>query len=709
VRLRGLLALLALAAACAVEEPAELESVAGRTEALGEPTDGFPSWEERAVLVWTNRARADPATDLAACVSGSPRCAEAACYSPVGPLAWNHELARLARFHSDNLARAGCSLQHDSPCTLRTDVATLYTPGSCNGAPACACTDAASCGAARTIIWDRFARFGFSGGGRAENIATGSDPVTTFYRWLHENDTSSACGYRGTNGHRYSILNGSYRAIGIGKTTAGNIYTQDFHSTGSPTGIVAGVHYPRTGASLEFRANWASTAAPMQAQVNVDGTCTPMTLERGAGTNGTYLASLSGLSTACHRYFFQFRTASGDVFYPTTGSLTINCPTEYDATRPAVCGGCTPSCGARECGDDGCGGSCGACGAGETCNASGACVASCMPSCSGRACGDDGCGGSCGTCASGFTCNASGACVCPSGRTDCGGTCVNTSTNRNHCGGCGMACGPTETCTAGACVCTPSCTGRECGDDGCGGSCGACGAGRACGAGGTCVCTGGLTDCGGSCVDVRTDPTNCGACGTACGASEVCVASVCIAGGVDAGCAPACDGRECGDDTCGGSCGACGSGELCGAGGACVCSDSATDCGGACVDTRIDSSHCGACGAACAGGEVCVAGACEASGEPDAGVATEDGGASSGTDSGASARDGGTSAGGADDLVVRGACSCTAPGAPGPEPGPWGALACAGALLGAFARRRRAPAVGGLRGRRSSSGRRRAG
>jgi hypothetical protein len=41
--------------------------------------------------------------------------------------------------------------------------------------------------------------------------------------------------------------------------------------------------------------------------------------------------------------------------------------------------------------------------------------------------------------------------------------------------------------------CTPNCTGRTCGGNGCGGSCGTCGSGRTC-ENGTCVCRG--TDCG---------------------------------------------------------------------------------------------------------------------------------------------------------------------------------------------------------------------
>ena len=40
--------------------------------------DGFPSWEERTVLVWTNRARSDPVADLKDCTV----CADKDCYKP---------------------------------------------------------------------------------------------------------------------------------------------------------------------------------------------------------------------------------------------------------------------------------------------------------------------------------------------------------------------------------------------------------------------------------------------------------------------------------------------------------------------------------------------------------------------------------------------------------------------------------------------------
>jgi hypothetical protein len=73
------------------------------------------------------------------------------------------------------------------------------------------------------------------------------------------------------------------------------------------------------------------------------------------------------------------------------------------------------------------------------------------------------------------------------------------------------------------CSCTPSCSGKQCGSDGCGGTCGTCAAGQTCSASGQC------------------------------GAS----------------CTPSCSGKQCGSDGCGGTCGTCAAGQTCSASGQC--------------------------------------------------------------------------------------------------------------------------------------------
>lgn len=304
--------------------------------AAGEPVDGFPSWSERVVHVWVNRARADPQADLAGC----PNCGEAACYEPTGPLGHDHNLTRAARFHSANLALSGSGLQHDSPCTLVADIATQYTPGPCDGNPACACEGGnATCGAGGCTEWSqRVAMFGTGPAG--ENAAAGyTDPVDTFYLWLWEPSASTSCGFSLQNGHRYNILtaNGS---LGVGNHEAW--WTQDFGGGGPDGKIIAGAHYPATG-TVSFYANWFDGAAPATAAVNIDGTCHTMTLERGVDpANATY-AFADHQVAGCQRYLFVFEDAGGTIHtYPDTGSFGVGCPDEWTTDRPASCAGEPP-------------------------------------------------------------------------------------------------------------------------------------------------------------------------------------------------------------------------------------------------------------------------------------------------------------------------------------------------------------------------------
>jgi len=189
------------------------------------------------------------------------------------------------------------------------------------------------------------------------------------------------------------------------------------------------------------------------------------------------------------------------------GDGTCDLDEDCDAC-PGDCGcGCGEGCAAgvctfsacdgKVCGDDGCSGSCGDCGCGQGC-IDGACV---FEACDARACGDDGCGGSCGDCGEHQACD-DGVCVavpwCGDGTCDLDERC---DTCPDDC-----ACGEGFACTEGACrpeVCTPVCTGRQCGDDGCGASCGDCPKGQSCRPDGTC----GLADVDVVQPDVITDDT----------------------------------------------------------------------------------------------------------------------------------------------------------------------------------------------------------
>ena len=73
------------------------------------------------------------------------------------------------------------------------------------------------------------------------------------------------------------------------------------------------------------------------------------------------------------------------------GDCDCGCNADFTACKTPC--DCVTSCGGKECGPNGCGGTCApGCDAGETCNeVTGLCEGGCVPSCTGKCCGDDGC------------------------------------------------------------------------------------------------------------------------------------------------------------------------------------------------------------------------------------------------------------------------------------------------------------------------------
>jgi len=315
-----------------------------------------------------------------------------------------------------------------------------------------------------------------------------------------------------------------------------------------------------------------------------------------------------------------------------------NCPADCGCPEGSSCDAgvcCTPFCGGKECGDDGCGGSCGECATGvcdgAVCQKGAGCEAAAgVKGCGGFTCEacvcaldayccdtewDDVCVGECindceacvapvagnNLCDKGETCTANPEdCPCGPGTKCENDVCVESvgpcepSCDGKVCGsdGCNGSCGTCDAgliCKLGQCVvCTPDCTDMECGDDGCGGSCGECAEGTACKAGKCeCVpkCTGldcGDDGCGGSCGD--------------CQAGFACNAGKCE-------CAPQCDGKDCGGDGCGGSCGACDAGKVCNTDGLCECTP-------ACEGKTCGDDGCGGQCGTCVAPQTCVDGAC---------------------------------------------------------------------------------------------------
>lgn len=294
----------------------------------GEPVGGFPSWQERTVAQLTNRARIAPATELAGCPAG--QCLEAACYSPAAPLIWNYDLNQAARFHSLSMGMFPF-FGHDTPCELFADIDTRF-PGSSNGSFASSCSSSGT-----TFDSERVGLFGTGQSG--ENIAAGQyTPHSVFYAWLYESATTSSCGFTLQNGHRYNILTNRGPALGVGHANVSgslyvNYWTQDFGGSGSIPKIPSASHWtaanrlrdPSPGdVNVEFWANWYDLAggAPGTASVVLDNVPTTMTRARGSATNGAYTATVNGVSTSCHTYYFSFVDSSLNVVrYPATGAF----------------------------------------------------------------------------------------------------------------------------------------------------------------------------------------------------------------------------------------------------------------------------------------------------------------------------------------------------------------------------------------------------
>ena len=208
------------------------------------------------------------------------------------------------------------------------------------------------------------------------------------------------------------------------------------------------------------------------------------------------------------------------------GGTCAACSAGYDC-KAGECVKCVPQCNGNKCGPDGCGGDCGVCtGAQESCS-NGQCV--CAPKCDAGSCGSDGCGAKC-SCKSGETCTndkcaptdpcvaAPDGCACLIGKCQpspaaaiCTGVskaCQYAIANDYKANGCktcnsiafpGLKALCTDSACSGdlanvkltapticdpKCFCTPNCTNKTCGDDGCGGTCGSpCTAGKSCDAG----------------------------------------------------------------------------------------------------------------------------------------------------------------------------------------------------------------------------------
>ena len=123
--------------------------------------------------------------------------------------------------------------------------------------------------------------------------------------------------------------------------------------------------------------------------------------------------------------------------------------------------------------------------------------------------------------------------MCP-GQTACGTQCVDTNTDSQNCGGCGIPCSNGRSCQAGQCKCQPGlleCSGSCVPSDAthCGNCTTTCQASQVC-SNNACMsgCAAGQTLCGTACADTTSSNTDCGSCAHACGANQHCASSACV-------------------------------------------------------------------------------------------------------------------------------------------------------------------------------------
>jgi hypothetical protein len=305
-------------------------------------------------------------------------------------------------------------------------------------------------------------------------------------------------------------------------------------------------------------------------QIACNGSCVdPSTNRQFCGATAGCGADGGSVGTACT----ATQVCASGICQLTCPPGQVNCSgTCVDPSNDRQYCGATAGCGVGDAGSAGL-----ICGAGKVCSL-GLCADSChqdLVICGGTCinpqtdrqhCGaTTGCGNDAGSagsaCAAGQVCSV-GLCglSCQAGLVDCGGTCIDPASDRQHCGataGCGADGGTTGTACADGQVCT----------------------------GGTCrlSCQQNLVNCGGKCIDPTTDRQFCGAT-AGCGADGGTTGTACA------------DGKVCANGTCQASCQA-----------------GLVDCGGTCVDPATNNQFCGATAGCGVGGEGMAGAACSSS------------------------------------------------------------------------------------------------
>ncbi|MBN2800233.1 MAG: hypothetical protein JXX28_13925 [Deltaproteobacteria bacterium] len=247
----------------------------------GDAVDGYPTWAERDMHLWTSAARVDPEAFEPEYNAGG--CSFYEDFSveeqtPKAPVMWNLDLNKAARFHSQDMYDNGC-----------------FAHESCDG----------------TSFEARLQRF-YDGNGFGENIASGYPNVyaAVFEGWM--------CS---THGHRENIMYPAWEELGTG--AVGTLHTQDFGMNGVVARRLAmGVHEPELPVGIAtFWSTYAHPTgnAPDSLTVVLDGKAHEMVLAYGVEASGIYRADVE-VETACHSYYFSVEVDGAEERFPETGS-----------------------------------------------------------------------------------------------------------------------------------------------------------------------------------------------------------------------------------------------------------------------------------------------------------------------------------------------------------------------------------------------------
>jgi hypothetical protein len=283
-------------------------------EAGGDPSDGFPSFAERSLLVLTNMIRMAPQEYMQNYWEGDGSKENfmlAKNYTAVGPVYWLLELNQSARHHALDMAENN-----------------FFSHTSSNG--------------------DDFPTrvVGFISGLQryGENIAAGQPSSLAVLNGLICDKlpplTQCADDRSKHDGHRSNIMSKSFNLLGTGYIQKSNsdyerFWVQDFggHPLSDLSPTIAGSHLV-LDSKLAFFLNYFDDSNPQSVSLVLDGTTYSMTLDSGMGKAGTYAHFINPSSSACSFYYFEAISGDGASWrFPKEGHFgTFNvgdCQSDY--------------------------------------------------------------------------------------------------------------------------------------------------------------------------------------------------------------------------------------------------------------------------------------------------------------------------------------------------------------------------------------------